>query len=373
MDMTRPCSCQGNNERCYKCDGTGYLPGRPAVKPLKPGSVVIRHQPLSKRGGALARRVLSTGLKGLTPIHQPQQVTPSQPPPPVTLYLPAGTERPPHLDREGIRFTRCNRCGFYVVSARFILHDDACVHRRVRPQLPVYSAPSRDILPKPQDRVACHHCRTMVNAKNMARHLRRSHGLELTLQPQIAATAPVPAATSATLLKSGMAAGYLLRDGLRYTRCGGCMKDIRSERFLVHIEICTSLSKPRNPSALSHIKLERPAGTLLVHPRTGESAVTDAMTACGVCGRMMRTRNLERHHRRCHAPIAEPNSRKAASTHKAEPKAFVPKTTPITTTVQRGESDLMDASRFNGYLARDNGSFGSMPSYDDYSDEGSPD
>ena len=375
MDMTRPCSCQGNNERCYKCDGTGYLPGLPAVKPLRIDGVVTRQPTLSTRCGAFTRRVFKSGLKGLAPIQQPQQVTASQAP--IMLYLPDGAERPPHLDREGIRFTRCDRCGFYVVSARFVVHDEACVHRRMRPQLPVYSAPSQNKLPKPQDRVACHYCRTMVNAKNMARHLRRSHGLELPQQPQIARTATVPAATSATLLRSGMAAGYLLRDGLRYTRCSGCGKDIRSERFFVHIEICTALSKHRKLSAFSQTKSEQLTGPLLAHPRAGQPAVADAMTACEVCGCVVGARNLERHHRRSHAPIAEPKSRKAASTPNAKPKVrrevSAPKTILSTTTVQRGASGLMDASRFIGYLARDNGSFGSMPSYDDYSDEGSPD
>ncbi|WP_313706126.1 hypothetical protein, partial [Massilia sp.] len=210
MDMTRPCSCQGNNERCYKCDGTGYLPERHVTKPLKAGGIVMRQFKTKRRVASI--RSVSGSVKKEVPAIQPQQQA-LPPPPRMMLRLPDDAQKPMYLVREGIRFTRCNRCSFYVVSERFLVHDDVCAHRQVRPELPPYSPPILSKLLKPQDRVACMHCRNMVNRENMGRHLRRIHGIDPTQVPLSDVTTTTPVPSSASLLASKTAAGYLFRNG----------------------------------------------------------------------------------------------------------------------------------------------------------------
>lgn len=365
MDTTRPCSCQGTNERCYKCDGTGYLPERHTAKPMNTPSIAIR-LPTKKRRGAPARAGFKTGRSAQAPIQRQQQTLP---PPRMMLRLPDDAPKPMYLVREGIRFTHCNRCGFYVVSERYLVHDDICAHRQVRPPLPAHRPPVLSRVAKPQDRVTCVHCKNMVNLKNMARHLRRSHGLDPAQAPQTAAMTSAPVPTSALLLTSGTAAGYLLRGGVRYTRCGACNKDIRSERFLVHVEICPSLSKHRKPGVPIHIAPPKErAGSPAARPHAGVQATISAMEACAVCGCMVRQNNMKRHQRRAHPPAPAPHP-----AQKGRKQAPSQKSASVGSMLQRETGSQMDAIKHLGYFARESGRFGSMPSYDDYSDEGGPD
>jgi hypothetical protein len=208
----------------------------------------------------------------------------------------------------------------------------------------------------------------MVNRENMGRHLRRIHGLDPTQAVPIVTTRAAPVPTSASLLKSGIAAGYFVRDGLRYTRCGACQKEIRSERFLVHIEICPSLTKRSKLGMAPYTELTQSACSIEIRQDVEQTPAAVVMQACPVCGCIMRPNKMRRHQQRVHAgAIVQHPALKVRRTAPAQ------KLTSAGNTLQRETRGLMDATRLVGYFARENGRFGSMPSYDDYSDEGRPD
>lgn len=72
MNMNKPCSCMGNNERCYKCFGSGYLSGsvsgsRSTFGTAKPGKGKVFSR---SRGGASKKKgkpVLGQAQKSTTP------------------------------------------------------------------------------------------------------------------------------------------------------------------------------------------------------------------------------------------------------------------------------------------------------------------
>jgi hypothetical protein len=252
IDTTQPCSCGGNNERCYKCDGTGYVQtpaghGSGSIFSLPPAAQPVPWQGW-KYGPPKAKRKVRGTPKSAKPSARVSTMSTR-----VVITLPAVRETPQQLIRDGIKFTSCSYCNFQVPTKRFQAHEDNCAR--------------------------------LWKKKNA----RKRSGAPLT---------PPPAS------------------------------------------------------------LSRPAGT---------AVQSDAMITCTICQCRLNAKNLERHLRRAHVP--EPARTKV-------PRTIRPRTVPVTSETaapERTHYDSQDASKYMGHFVRDHGRFGSMPSYDDFSDEGSPD
>jgi hypothetical protein len=102
-------------------------------------------------------------------------------------------------------------------------------------------------------------------------------------------------------------------------------------------------------------------------PLNGVPGLPDAMVTCEICLCRLHARNITRHLKGAHgtAPAQMLASRKSLTRGVA--------TTPEEVALIQTRKDAHDASKYIGHFAREHGRFGSMPSYDDFSDEGSPD
>lgn len=160
----------------------------------------------------------------------------------------------------------------------------------------------------------------------------------------------------------------LTRDGIQFVKCSTCSFQVPTKRFKEHEEKCLRLWKKKNarsrrdapfvPTVQNASRRVTPAS-----PRLN----SDALIQCTICRCQLREKNLARHQRRAHA----------ADLVQAElPSIIHTRAVPIKTETAESELDhydRRDASKYIGHFARDHGSFGSMPAYDDFSDEGSPD
>jgi hypothetical protein len=98
------------------------------------------------------------------------------------------------------------------------------------------------------------------------------------------------------------------------------------------------------------------------------------MIACQFCQCQLRAKNLDRHLKRAHAAElkrahAAKLTRNNAAVARSQPRSAASRDAAMALT----DRDTQDASKYIGHFAREHGRFGSMPSYDDFSDEGGPD
>lgn len=160
----------------------------------------------------------------------------------------------------------------------------------------------------------------------------------------------------------------LMRDGIHFTRCSYCNFQVPTERFQAHEDNCLRLWKKKNTRKRSGAAIVPTSPRLSRRVASVSSGVkSDTMIQCTICQCQLRAKNLARHLRRAHATELV-RAELPRTTHPRAVSAISETAAP-----ELAHSDLQDASKYIGHFARDHGRFGSMPAYDDFSDEGSPD
>lgn len=280
------------------------------------------------------------------------------------LSLPDLQPPPAHLVRDGLQYTHCKHCTLYVAAPRFLVHEEICRHVSLRPKLAKPSPVSRvayaPVRPNARVRalvvanrewVACDICHCGILAKNLARRVRRAH--KQLWQERGAPEVSPPA--------------HLTGDGQRLSRCAQCGKYFESEHMLTHTRVCTWRSSKRRQSAQSDEALEQAptARPLLGLSKKKEQPKKQVNTASV---RMV----LKRAVKAQTTAVRGASSAHAAKTNK--PSLFQQSSRVSEEGTMMASPDRSsDASRFVGYFARENGHFGSMPSYDGYDDESGAD
>jgi hypothetical protein len=160
----------------------------------------------------------------------------------------------------------------------------------------------------------------------------------------------------------------LVRSGISFTKCRYCNYHIPTERFQAHTENCVRLWKKKNARKRSGVPL-KPAPVSPSPPGAfvGTAVQPRGMTTCTICKCRLYAKNLARHLKRTHS--TEPVRNELPRTVHSDPVTIPPESA-LPELVRQGPQD---ASKYIGHFARDRGQFGSMPSYDDFSDEGGPD
>lgn len=133
----------------------------------------------------------------------------------------------------------------------------------------------------------------------------------------------------------------------------------------------SSLGNTKKVSVTSNISQERQTSETSAVPEIDRPTVN-----CPQCGVEVRESRLQKHIRKAHKPATNAASRslpagKFAPTAK---KTVATKNTPLqrsrdSTEGFKSEYEPSFGGKNLGYLARENGKFGSLPLYDDYSDE----
>jgi hypothetical protein len=160
----------------------------------------------------------------------------------------------------------------------------------------------------------------------------------------------------------------LIRDGIQFIKCSICGFHVPTNRVKEHEEKCLRLWKKKNSRNRSGTALEpKFSSPSLRRTSPSPASKSSALIQCALCRCQLREKNLARHMRRTHASeIARVELPRTVHTRAASNKSE-------TTAPEPDHCDPRDASKYIGHFARDHGSFGSMPAYDDFSDEGSPD
>jgi hypothetical protein len=361
LDTTRPCSCQGNNERCFKCDGTGFVQDLGDARPTPVARSPYPWEPaLNSRSKGQGRKKKSAVRT--VPVQQSRQQKPA--PPRTLLCLPDLNPPPPYLVRDGVQYTHCKHCTLYVATPRFLVHEEICVRvpprsKSEKPSVVPPVDPSR-ISASPRipssvvgnrEWTSCHLCNSDILAKNLSRHVQRVHG-------------PMTRENSAT---ESLPPAQLSRAGQRYHRCSHCGQYIKSEQILVHTGVCTwrSSQRPKLAAKGAPPRLDPAARPLLKlakeHAQPGERV--NSVSVQNVPVQTVRARTSLQ----CVATSAQ-------ATHTNKAGAVWESAYAAAENNMLARSDRSsDASRFLGYFARENGRFGSMPSYDGYDDESDAD
>lgn len=378
MNMSRPCSCQGNNERCYKCFGSGYLSGSgssftlPVSKPKQDSGRLFSRSRVKIRKGTGKSTPKQAQKQSATPLSIGLPIAiaePSASAPRTMLSLPENAAKPPRLKHNGVFYNRCVRCGFYVMSDRLMVHDDVYVERHSKTQPPVHSVLGLSRLQHTDSHATCPRCLRPVGRHKLKRHLVRTHllGESEADQLALAVLAPVPLRTE---VSASANTSFIGTDGLGYTKCSACDKEVRSERFLVHVEICPAIGRRKRFAAVGLAAPPKPveppvAPRRPITPHAAAPVNPLTMQSCDVCKCSVRAGDMARHLQRAHPtvmPASGSVSVKTTGTVHSEGGS-----------VRYDKDGGTDGGKFLGYLAREDGRFGSMPSYDDYGDEGTAD
>lgn len=159
----------------------------------------------------------------------------------------------------------------------------------------------------------------------------------------------------------------LVLEGAIFSRCAICRFQIPNVHLREHQERCQQLLKEKNAARRKANVTPRLEIVDMPAPSNGALGLPDAMVTCEICLCRLHARNITRHLKRAHgtAPVQVLVARKGLTPRVATASEEV--------ALIQTRKDAHDASKYGGHFAREHGRFGSMPSYDDFSDEGSPD
>lgn len=364
MDTTRQCSCEGNNERCFRCDGTGFMQiANPAPLPLFPNDIPGLRSDTC--------RVLPAPNKKRGAQKHAVRITQSDQPPPIMLHLPDLVPAPQHLFRGTFSYSLCEQCRLYILNTRFKRHSEICAHRpdRTRPEPLNRPKPVSAKMSKPDkaktptaslvallggDRVVpCDLCRSVMRLKNVDHHRQRVHGRGRPL--------------SAYVLPLFMRRG---RETLKFCDC--CGQYISVANFLVHIAGCA----PRAAHIPCQVAPVQAAGMPAAHHAPRSTLTLPANPMKGLHLQQPSANPAYRAVQQATKAL-EFSAHVQVKTYERKPKS---RATGLEARPGTENSALLsmpersrDASPLTGFYARERGRFGSMASYDDYGDESSAD
>jgi len=378
MNMNKPCSCMGNNERCYKCFGSGYLSGsvsssRSTFGTANQGKGKVfsrsRGGASKKKGKSLPGQAQKSTAPPLPDPRHPVKGGDSAPTSRTLLQLPQYVPKPSRLMRDDVLYNLCDRCGFYVMGDRMLVHDEVCASLHPGTQARTYGGPDLRHLKRTDSEIACPRCFHLVGKGNLSRHLVRTHRLsqsEAALLAHAALTSAPPGPSGSTGAINVRTTGV---GGQSYTKCDACDKDVPSKRFLVHLEICPAIARRKRfavtgVASTPALASEPASPTRPIASQASAYTAPATMQSCPICLCKVRGANMASHLQRVHPPVTSPLPARVKQQGSVASE-------PAATRYDKGGGG--DGGKYLGYLAREQGRFGSMPSYDDYSDEGKAD
>jgi hypothetical protein len=320
MDTLRPCSCDGNNENCYKCDGTGFDQRKISRYTLSLGNlpnITTPTQPIPRR----KVKARSKKLGDLKNISKAQGNYPRRTRKTIILQEPKAAPRSSIL--EIVPHSLCRYCGYLIPAERFGEHEIICLKLAEKKRLlSVRKTPKL---------LANKETKTQVFPKTTTTFFRQTRAENNAFVKGSRKSAPPPQSRP------------------------------------VQPNMLNSSAKGRLIEAQCDSKateLSRMASTLSTY------------VECEVCGCKLAIKNVGRHLAKAHKNLVDDNFAKPKTTRNTESdlktRDCMLQNTHVMPT-QSGDDIGRDASKYIGHFARDHGSFGSMPSYDDYGDESAPD
>lgn len=147
--------------------------------------------------------------------------------------------------------------------------------------------------------------------------------------------------------------------GKPLVKCHLCSSTLRQDRLIGHYV------KQHFGTAKDDSQPVLPISTV----QTSLPSQASSLQKCSVCGFKLRPNTLKKHMQECHP---QPKSKKKRSKNRASNSQH---------RVKRGKNESLEQAsserrycgKYLGYMRRENGRFGSLPLYDDYDDESSPD
>lgn len=189
---------------------------------------------------------------------------------------------------DGVLYNLCERCGFYVMGDRILVHDEVCASRHPGTQADTYSGPDLRHLKRTDSEIACPHCVNLVSKGNLSRHLVRTHRLSqseaaLLAHAALTSTPPGPSGSMGAINVRTTGA-----DGQSYTKCDACDKDVPSKRFLVHLEICPAIARRKRfavtgVAATPELVSQPASSTRPMASQRSAYAAPATMQSCPIC------------------------------------------------------------------------------------------
>ena len=210
--------------------------------------------------------------------------------------------------------------------------------------------------------ITCNICSAQVLKRNYPKHCRKSH-------PQFGTNQPADTPAKQT----SKPVGLLRQDGL-IVRCLQCnlelpRTDLESHLLSAHTEVQSLV-----------VSVDRAHGGV---PSSKGHQEGEWMT-CETCGVAVLGRNYLKHRRNVHPTTTKTQSRRAPepqaltqtgtepSTAHPGPASYARNTRPTGNKSLRYEDDPYDGGKYLGFFSREGGRFGTLPLFDDYSDESTP-